>query len=82
MHIITWKNADGSRDEKRFDDFKDAVVLFDFLRENDIEPNYIKEDSLKGKRSQAADIWDGIVFTVLAIIVIYLFMFLTPNTVY
>lgn len=82
MHIISWKNHDGSRDEKSFKSFKDACVLFDFLRKHDMEPNYIKKDSLKVKPSPAADIWDGIVFAVLAIIVVYIFMFMTPNVVY
>jgi len=37
---------------------------------------------MKNNKPKAADIWDGIVFSVLAIIVIYLFMFLTPNVAY
>ena len=37
---------------------------------------------MKNNKSKGADIWDGIVFSVLAIIVIYLFMFLTPNVAY
>tara|TARA_Y100001937_G_scaffold107205_1_gene149671 strand:+ start:420 stop:533 length:114 start_codon:yes stop_codon:yes gene_type:complete len=37
---------------------------------------------MKNNKPSVADIWDGIVFSVLAIIVIYIFMFLTPDVAY
>ena len=36
----------------------------------------------KKKQTVVADVVDGIVFSILAIVVIYLFMFLTPNVAY
>ncbi len=37
---------------------------------------------MKNNKPNVADIWDAIVFTLLAIVVLYLFMFLTPNVAY
>jgi hypothetical protein len=37
---------------------------------------------MKSNKPSVADIWDAIVFTFLAIVVLYLFMFLTPNVAY
>ena len=83
MHIVSWINHDGSKSEKSFNSFKDACVLYDFLRKHNMQPKYIEENTLKGKQHpQAADIWDGIVFAVLAIIVVYIFMLLTPDVSY
>ena len=37
---------------------------------------------MKKHKPNVADIWDGIVFSILAIIVVYIFMFLTPDVAY